>query len=132
MTYAGFKSLIYAGLDENDPRVRAAYDWIRRHWTFDENPGLGQQGLYYYWLAMARALRAGQQPVITDAEGAPHHWRRELAEAILQRQRTDGSWRNGEDRWLEGEQELATVYALLALEELLKPDPTASPEQVEP
>ena len=132
MTYAGFKSLIYAGLDENDPRVRAAYDWIRRHWTFKENPGLGQQGLYYYWLAMSRALRAAQQPVITDADGTPHRWREELAEAILRRQRTDGSWMNPEDRWLEGEQELATLYAILALEELLKPDPTASPEQAAP
>ncbi|MAB84204.1 MAG: hypothetical protein CMJ24_12340 [Phycisphaerae bacterium] len=132
MTYAGFKSLLYAGLDENDPRVKAAFEWIRRHWSFEENPGLDQQGLYYYWLAMARALRASRQTVITDVDGTPHRWREELAEAIIRRQRLDGSWRNDEDRWLEGEQELATVYALLALEELLKPDPAASPEQVEP
>ncbi|MEE2719967.1 MAG: hypothetical protein VX727_09310, partial [Planctomycetota bacterium] len=132
MTYAGFKSLIYAGLDENDPRVRAAYDWIRRHWTFRENPGLGQQGLYYYWLAMSRALRAGQQPIITDAEGTPHDWRHELADEILRRQRTDGSWLNPEDRWLEGEQELATLYAILALEELLKPVTTLPDEAPAP
>tara|TARA_B100000674_G_C37403726_1_gene717480 strand:- start:203 stop:601 length:399 start_codon:yes stop_codon:yes gene_type:complete len=132
MTYAGFKSLIYAGLNENDPRVRAAYDWIRSHWTFQENPGLGQQGLYYYWLAMSRALRAAQQPIITDAEGNPHDWRRELADAILRRQRTDGSWMNPEDRWLEGEQEMATLYAILALEELLKPVTPTSAETAEP
>ncbi len=132
MTYAGFKSLIYAGLNENDPRVRAAYDWIRSHWTFQENPGLGQQGLYYYWLAMSRALRAAQQPIITDAEGTPHDWRRELADAILRRQRTDGSWMNPEDRWLEGEQEMATLYAILALEELLKPVTPTSAETAEP
>lgn len=132
MTYAGFKSLIYAGLNEDDPRVRAAYDWIRNHWTFKENPGLGQQGLYYYWLAMSRALRAAQQPIITDAAGNPHDWRRELADAILRRQRTDGSWMNPEDRWLEGEQEMATLYAILALEELLKPSSSTPTETTEP
>ena len=58
MTYAGFKSLIYAGLTEQDPRVQAAYNWLRTHYTFDRNPGVGQQGLFYYYLAMARALRA--------------------------------------------------------------------------
>ena len=58
MTYAGFKSLLYAGLTGDDPRVAAAIGWIQRHWTLEENPGLGGQGLYYYLHAMARALRA--------------------------------------------------------------------------
>jgi len=50
--------------------VTAALGWIRRHWTFDENPGLGQQGLYYYLHAMARALRASGIDVITTADGS--------------------------------------------------------------
>ena len=62
MTYAGFKSLLYAGLTNEDPRVRAAFEWIRTHWTFAENPGLGQQGWFYYLHAMARALTTAQQP----------------------------------------------------------------------
>ena len=33
----------------------------------------------------------------------------------------DGSWTNDSDRWLEGNAPLATTYALLALEETLKP-----------
>ena len=28
MTYAGLKSMIYAGLDRDDPRVKAALDYI--------------------------------------------------------------------------------------------------------
>ncbi|MHC4600880.1 MAG: prenyltransferase/squalene oxidase repeat-containing protein, partial [Planctomycetota bacterium] len=39
VTYAGIKSMIYAHLDRDDPRVKAAVDWIRRHWTLEENPG---------------------------------------------------------------------------------------------
>jgi S-formylglutathione hydrolase FrmB len=121
MTYAGFKSMLYAGLSPDDVRVRAAYDWIRRHLTFEENPGLGDQGLYYYYHAMSRALRVAQQDVITDERGAPHNWREELIEAVVRRQRADGLWRNDAERWLEGEAVMATVHAVLALEETLKP-----------
>ncbi len=121
MTYAGFKSMLYAGLSPDDIRVRAAFDWIRRNWTFDANPGLGQDGLYYYYHAMSRALHASQQTVITDIDGEKHNWREELIDAILARQREDGSWRNKSERWLEGEPVMATIHSLLALEEALKP-----------
>ena len=121
MTYAGFKSMLYAGLSPDDVRVRAAFDWIRHNWTFDENPGLGQQGLYYYYHTMARALRAAQQPTIEDADGISHNWREELIDALLARTRQDGSWKNPADRWMEGHPVLATIYAVLALEEALKP-----------
>ena len=45
MTYAGLKSMIYAGLTRDDPRVKAALTYIAHHYSLDENPGLGQQGL---------------------------------------------------------------------------------------
>ena len=121
MTYAGFKSLLYAGLTAEDPRVRAAFDWIRRHWTFDENPGLGLQGHYYYLHSMARALLAAQQPVIETTDGTSRNWREELVAALAKRQRPDGSWVNSADRWEESHPELVTVYSVLALEEALKP-----------
>jgi len=121
MTYAGFKSLLYAGLSPDDARVRAAFNFIRRHWTFDENPGLGGQGLFYYYHAMSRALRIAQQHTITDAEGRSHNWREELIDAIASRQTEDGSWKNEADRWLEGHPVMATVFAILSLEEALKP-----------
>ena len=121
MSYAGFKSMLYAGMSASDLRVRAVFDWISQHLTFDENPGLGQQGLYYYWFTAARALRISQQVEIVTPDGTSINWREALIEAITSRQRADGSWRNDADRWLEGESPLATSYALLALEEALKP-----------
>ena len=125
MTYAGFKSMLYAGLSPDDIRVRAAFDWIRRNWTFDENPGLGQEGLYYYYHTMSRAMRASQQHTV-EIDGTTHNWRDELTQAILARQRADGSWQNPADRWMEGEPVIATVFAVLALEEAIKPvTPTA-------
>ena len=121
MTYAGFKSLLFAGLDADDPRVKAALGWIRNHWTFDENPGVGQQGLYYYLHAMARALRASGIETITTPDGVEHDWRSEMIAALVSRQETGGSWRNPVDRWEESKRPLATAYSVLALEECLKP-----------
>ena len=56
MTYAGLKSMIYAGLVRDDPRVKAALTYITNHYTLDENPGLGQQGLYYYYHTFAKTM----------------------------------------------------------------------------
>ena len=121
MTYAGYKSLLYAGLTRDDPRVKAAEEWLAQHWTFAENPGLGKQGRFYYLHAMARALQAGQRESINSSDGVAHEWRRELIRALLAEQRADGSWVNEADRWEESQPELVTAYALLALEECLKP-----------
>jgi squalene-hopene/tetraprenyl-beta-curcumene cyclase len=121
MTYAGFKSMVYAGLSQDDVRVQAALDWLRRHWTFDENPGLGQQGLYYYYHTLSRALYVSQLHTIADDKGVEHNWRSELIAALLKRQRDDGSWVNEADRWMEGDPVLVTTYAVLALEEAIKP-----------
>ncbi|MSR17593.1 MAG: hypothetical protein EXS00_00230 [Phycisphaerales bacterium] len=120
MTYAGYKSLLYAGLGRDDPRVAAARKWLIENWTLSENPGLKMQGYYYYLHAMARALAAGQESVLVDSAGISHNWRSELVDALVARQRPDGSWMNPADRWQEGEADLVTAYAVLALEEALK------------
>jgi squalene-hopene/tetraprenyl-beta-curcumene cyclase len=121
MTYAGFKSMLYAGLSKDDPRVQDALAWISRHYTFEENPGLGQQGYFYYIHAMSRALHASRLATVTDHASVAHDWRRELIDALAARQRDDGSWKNGTERWEESNEQLATIYAVLALEEALKP-----------
>ena len=121
MTYAGYKSLLFAGLARDDPRVQAALAWAAGHWTLAENPGLGQQGLFYYRMAMSRAMLAGGVDRLRDAGGVDHDWRCELIQAIVAEQRPDGSWVNAQDRWMEGEPDLVTAYALLALEEAIKP-----------
>ncbi len=36
MTYAGLKSMIYAGLKPNDKRVKAALEWLRKHYDLEE------------------------------------------------------------------------------------------------
>jgi squalene-hopene/tetraprenyl-beta-curcumene cyclase len=115
MTYAGLKSMIYAGVSAADPRVTAAIKWIRLHYDLQSNPGMGEAGLYYYYHTFAKALAAIGQDTFVDAEGHKHDWRAELRAALAARQQPDGSWVNENDRWLEGDPNLVTGYALLAL-----------------
>ncbi len=115
MTYAGLKSMIHAGLKPDDPRVKAATEWLRKHYSLAENPGLGNAGLYYYYQTFARALAAAGVSEFRDAAGTSHDWRAELIAALAKRQQPDGSWVNENARWMEGNPNLVTGYALLAL-----------------
>ena len=116
MTYAGFLSLIYAGLDHDDKRVKAALGWIQKNWTLEENPEMAKQGYYYYLMVMGKALRAYGEPVIVDGRGIRHQWRKELSAKIIRLQKDDGSWINDQDRWHEGYKPLVTGYSLIALD----------------
>jgi squalene-hopene/tetraprenyl-beta-curcumene cyclase len=115
MTYAGLKSMIFAGLDKDDPRVKAALEWLAKHYTFDENPGMGDSGLYYYYHTMGKALDVLGDETFTDSKGTAHAWRDELADAVIGRQQADGSWVNANARWMENDPNLVTAYALMAL-----------------
>ncbi len=115
MTYAGLKSMIYAGVGPDDPRVKAAFQWIKKNYSVAENPGLGKQGLFYYYHTFGKALSAMQVDMLQDAQGVEHDWRKELGEHLLSLQQANGGWTNSEKRWMEGDPNLATAYALLAL-----------------
>lgn len=115
MTYAGLKSMIYAGVKEDDQRVKAAIAWIRKNYDLSTNPGMGPSGLYYYYNTFAKALEALGQDEVEDASGKKHNWRQELIDVLAQQQKPDGSWINENARWLEGDPNLVTGYALLAL-----------------
>jgi len=124
VTYAGIKSMIYAHLSKDDPRVRAAVDWIRKNWTLDSNPGfdikrdknLGKQGYFYYFATFAKTLHALGEEVIKDSEQVEHRWREELAARVVSLQKENGRWKNEwHDRWFESHEELATSYAMIAL-----------------
>lgn len=116
MTYAGLKSMLYAGVDKDDIRVKAATDWIRMHYDLEHNPGMGDQGLFYYYHLFAKALDAIGEDTFIDSEGVRHDWRKELLNELASRQAADGSFTNqGSERWMEGDANLVTGYVLLAL-----------------
>jgi squalene-hopene/tetraprenyl-beta-curcumene cyclase len=116
MTYAGLKSFLYAGVNKDDPRVKAAIAWIRKHYTLEENPGMKQAGLYYYYHTFAKAMTALGESTFEDAAGKKHEWKNELVEAIKKRQRPDGSWTNkGDQVFGEADPNLASAFAILSL-----------------
>ncbi len=115
MTYAGLKSMIYAGAKPEDPRVLAAVEWIGGHYDLDSNPGMGTAGLYYYYHTFAKALNSLGRDQFKDATGQTHNWRHELTGALAGRQQPNGSWVNENRRWLESDPNLVTSYSLLAL-----------------
>lgn len=111
MTYVGFKSLIYADLKRDDPRVLAARGWIEKNFTLDENPGLGDSGRYYYYLALSRALDAWGED-----EVAGQDWREGMIDELAGLQNDDGSFRSVASRWMENDPVLITAYGLIAVE----------------
>lgn len=138
VTYAGFKSMIYADLDRDDPRMVAAMDWITKNYELHQNPGMPEkqklQGLFYYYLAKARALNAygsstlevkravfhgkkqrglNEEPVIHIEK---RDWANDLIDVIAALQHKDGYWSNTETRWMESQPVLVTAYSIIALQ----------------
>lgn len=116
MSYAGLKSYIYADLKKDDPRVQAVVDWLQRHYTLEENPGLGQQGLYYYYHMLAKALTAYG----ADEFPPGQDWRYALLKKLVTLQRHEGYWQNDNNRFWENDPVLVTCYSLLTLDVLQK------------
>ncbi len=123
MTYAGLKSMVYAGyikddkLSKEDPRIKAAFDWAAKNFTLDENPGVGAQGHFYYIQTMAKALDAYDTDKI-----AGKMWRKEVVKKLLSMQKSDGHWVNENGRWMENVPEMVTAFSLNAMSHALSKD----------
>jgi squalene-hopene/tetraprenyl-beta-curcumene cyclase len=115
MSYAGLLSMIYAKMSPDDVRVKAVKDWLSRNYTLEENPGMGAQGLFYYYQTMAKALSVANMETLPLASGKTADWRTDLGVQLLKNQREDGSWVNSNGRWMESNPVLVTAYTVLAL-----------------
>ncbi len=118
MTAAGLLSLLFAGVDKDDPRIQEAYDWICANYTLEHNPGAagGVQGLYYYYNVFSKSMAAYGDDIVVDTDGNEHNWRNDVARKLLSLQNEDGSWVNPDSpRWLEGNKDLVTAWSVIAL-----------------
>ena len=111
MTYAAVLSMCHANLDRSDPRVRQSLEYLEKNWSVTENPGMGSQGLYYFYDIMARALSAAGVEKVGG-----HDWKKELSAEVMARQQPDGSWKNDNNRFWEADPVLCTSFAMLVLE----------------
>lgn len=116
ISYAGLLSFAYARLDPADQRVAAVKQWLSENYTLEENPGMDQQGLFYYYHTMAKALTAARVQSLTTVDSRTVNWRKDLALKLLDLQDLNGSWSNETARWWEKDPVLVTSYCLIALE----------------
>jgi squalene-hopene/tetraprenyl-beta-curcumene cyclase len=119
-TYAGVLSYSWANVKKTDQRVQAVQKWIRDNYTVDENPGMGQKTVYYYYMVFAKALQAVGDPIIVDAAGRRHVWREELAQKLLSLQHPEGFWVNPVKDELQGNPVLVTAFTMMAIEAMLQ------------
>ena len=69
MSYSGLKSMIFAGVKEDDPRVKAVVKWIGKNYDLKTHPGQGNSGLFYYYHTFAKALDTFGHDTIEDDKG---------------------------------------------------------------
>jgi squalene-hopene/tetraprenyl-beta-curcumene cyclase len=116
MSYAGLLSYIYANVGKDDPCVTAVFDWLSHNYTLEENPGMGHDGLFYYYHMMSKGLSAHGAETLTVADGKQVAWASDLALKLINLQEPDGSWINSSGRWWEKDPALVTAYAVRTLE----------------
>ncbi len=120
ITYAGLLSLLYAEVSRDDPRVLSAFHWSARHWSLNENPGMGSEGLFFFYNIIAKSLNAYGADLLPQRDGSFIAWREELAKRLVSLQKVEatglGYWRNDTGRFWENDPVLSTAYALIALE----------------
>ena len=114
MTYAGLKSMLYAGVEKDDYRIKAAKSFLAKNYSVNSNPGMGGAGLYYYLHTMSKTLSLLENPIFVSEKGE-HDWKQDILTQLQQTQRENGSWINPEARWMEGDPNLVTGYVLMTL-----------------
>lgn len=120
MSYSLMSSYLYLEIPNNDPRMTAVTNYVANHYNTEEHPGLGADGLYYYYVLMAQALdqysRAGGGYSLKTADGATHAWSIELGQKLLSVQRPDSSFANAKSgKFWESDPVLCTSYSMLAM-----------------
>jgi squalene-hopene/tetraprenyl-beta-curcumene cyclase len=120
-TYAGVISYSWANVKKGDARVQSVLKWVRNNYTVDENPGIGQKTVYYYYMVFAKALQAIGDPIIVDAKGQRHNWREDLGRKLLSLQHPEGYWVNTDSAEMQDNKVLVTAFTMMSLEAVLEP-----------
>ncbi|HEV8290790.1 MAG TPA: hypothetical protein VGP94_02650 [Tepidisphaeraceae bacterium] len=122
-TVDGILLLIDCGLAPDHPRLPAARNWLSKRFDVEHNPGKfvpGNEDLrdatyFYYCRGLARVMqRLGWRYWQKDERSIDGAWM--LIEALLKRQRFDGSWAN---TFTDGREDDPLVATPMAAEALL-------------
>ncbi|MCX8138843.1 MAG: hypothetical protein N3E46_04090 [Gemmataceae bacterium] len=103
---------------QDDARLRAAADWLLRHFQAAEHPGAyipdhaSNRNAVYYYYASSLARAFAEHRLVLPGQ---RHWAHELAQALLNQQKPDGRWENPLELVRENEPLVATAQAVIAL-----------------
>jgi len=114
MTYAGLESLIFADVKKTDPMIISTIQWIGDNWTLQENPGMGEKGIFYYYNVLSKALELYNGP-IKLSDGKTLDWQKQLQDKLVADQKQNGSWVNTDGQFWETDPILVTSYCLISL-----------------
>ncbi len=120
VSYTGLLSYTWANVKKDDQRVKAVSKWIRDNYTLDENPGMGQKTVYYYYMVFAKAMQALGEPTIVDAKGRSHNWREELGRKLLSLQHPEGYWVNTVPDEMQDNKVLVSAFTMSAIQAILQ------------
>jgi squalene-hopene/tetraprenyl-beta-curcumene cyclase len=120
VSYAGLLSYVWSNVKKDDQRVQAVARWIRDNYTVEENPGMGQKTVYYYYMVFAKALQALGEPTIVDSRGRSHSWREDLGRKLLSLQHPEGYWVNEVRDELQDNPVLVTSFTMSAIHAILQ------------
>jgi squalene-hopene/tetraprenyl-beta-curcumene cyclase len=124
MTADGLRALLLCGLPANQRRVVAARQWLEKRFSPTQHSGdyrpereANREAVYYYYTcSAARALgELGSDEAVASAR--TFQWREALAQELVKRQRSDGSWANVAALVREDDPLIATSFAIRALVE---------------
>ncbi len=122
MTADGLRALRQLGVPAIHPRRQRAHAWLAARYSPERAPGeypdnreVQRRSAYYYWVwASSHALWGEGADTITTAEG-PIVWPMWMAEALIRRQRPDGSFANAYTDLREDDPLVATSFAVAGL-----------------
>jgi hypothetical protein len=122
-TADGLRALVLCGADRNDPLAAAATAWLEEHFLPDSHPGrfegdsaVWRDGYFFYYAwSVAHALYLARARGLGSGMTAEGRWAEQLADALIARQRPDGSWANAYTGGREDEPLVATSFAASAL-----------------
>jgi hypothetical protein len=133
-TADGLRALLLCGRPSAAPRVAAARGWLETQFRADHHPGRfpadGEHNRdavsFYYCCSTARALSELRVEEVQTPAGKVR-WAEALADALLERQKSDGAWANDLVPQREDDPLVATSLAALVLATCRNP-PNARPK----
>jgi squalene-hopene/tetraprenyl-beta-curcumene cyclase len=104
------------GAKPDDAPIRAAGEWLGRHYTLEQNPGANSVDLPEYYFLLASTYQVLGSTKLVRPDGRQIDGVRKLAEKLINLQNGNGSYPDGHVGAQPRNPVLATSYCLFALE----------------